>query len=458
MATMQLDPLEGKRLVILGMGRQGTALARFAVRVGAHVTLSDLRSAETLQSTVDSLSDLPAAQIDYVLGEHPASMLENADLLALSGGVSPAAPIVQEAIARGIPLTNDSLEFMRRAPALVVGITGSAGKTTTTALTGLMSQLSGKRTWIGGNIGRPLISDLNAIGLEDIIVQELSSFQLELWENTSPDIAAILNITPNHLDRHKTMESYSQAKANILRWQRQTAVAVLSADDPITMSMRDLVRGRLRLFSRQEAVHDGAFVHDGKMWLNDGAGHLRILAPVDAIHLRGQHNVRNVLAAAVLAESAGIPDEIIVEAIRTFAGVPHRLEVVRTLNGVQYINDSIATAPERALAAIQAFDEPIILLAGGRDKDMVWEEWSRRVSQRAKHVVLFGELAPQMAELLDGKVEMTQVETLAEAVAAAAPLAASGDIVLLSPGGTSYDEYTDFVERGEEFRQLVDAL
>lgn len=458
MATTQMDPLEGKRLVILGMGRQGTALARFAVRVGAHVVLSDLRSAETLAGAIDSLADLPQERIEYVLGEHPSRILDGADLVALSGGVSPDAPIVQEAREREIPLTNDSLEFMKRAPALVIGITGSAGKTTTTALTGHMSQLSGKRTWIGGNIGRPLITDLGEIGLEDVVVQELSSFQLELWDKTSPDIAAILNITPNHLDRHKTMTSYSQAKANILRWQRQTAVAVLSADDPVTMSMRDLVRGRLRLFSRQEAVHDGAFVHDDKIWLNDGAGHLRVLAPVDTIHLRGQHNVRNVLAAAVLAESAGIPDEVIVEAIRTFAGVPHRLEVVRTLNGVQYINDSIATAPERALAAIQAFDEPIILLAGGRDKDMVWGEWARRVSQRAKHVVLFGELAPKMSELLGDKVPSTQTNTLAEAVAEAVRHTTTGDIVLLSPGGTSYDEYADFVERGEEFRQLVNAL
>lgn len=452
------DPLSNKRLVILGLARQGTALARFAVGVGARVVVSDMRSADQLRFALDALSDLPSSQIDFVLGEHPMSLLDDADFLAPSGGVPLDSPIVVEARQRGIPLTNDSLEFMRRAPSLVIGVTGSAGKTTTTALTGLMSQLAQKRTWIGGNIGRPLIEDVYDMSPDDIVVQELSSFQLELWEDTSADIAAILNITPNHLDRHKSMENYSRAKSNILRHQRPTDIAVLSADDPRTLQMQPLVKGRLRLFSREEAVHDGAFLHDGKMWLNDGAGHIRVISSVDAMHLRGQHNVRNALAAAVLAESAGIPDAAITEAIRTFSGVPHRLELVRNLNGIQYVNDSIATAPERSIAALESFEEPIILLAGGRDKNMQWEEWAGRVSGRAKHVVLFGELASALASYLNGNAEYTRVTNLAEAVAVAHELAVTGDIVLLSPGGTSYDQYNDFVERGDEFRQLVQAL
>ena len=386
------------------------------------------------------------------------SLLDGADFLAPSGGVPLDAPIVVEARNRGIPLTNDSLEFMRRAPSLVIGITGSAGKTTTTALTGLMGQIAMKRTWVGGNIGRPLIEDVYAMTPDDLVVQELSSFQLELWEDTSTDIAAILNITPNHLDRHKSMENYSHAKSNILRHQRATDIAVLSADDPRALQLRPLVQGRLRLFSREEAVQDGAFLHDGKMWLNDGAGHIRIICTVNSMHLRGQHNVRNALAAAILAESAGIPDAAIAEAIRTFSGVPHRLELVRTLDGIQYVNDSIATAPERSIAALESFEEPIILLAGGRDKDMEWEEWARRVAQRARHVILFGELADQLAEYLEGQVEYSRATDLAEAVAIANGLAETGDVVLLSPGGTSYDTYNDFVERGDEFRQLVGDL
>jgi UDP-N-acetylmuramoylalanine--D-glutamate ligase len=452
-----MDALNGKRLVILGMARQGTALARFAVEVGAFVTLSDLRPAEKLAEAIQSLADLPAERLRFVLGEHPTALLDECDLLALSGGVATDAPLVVEAQRRGIPLTNDSLEFMRRSPAPVVGITGSAGKTTTTALVGQIGQKSGRRTWVGGNIGRPLIADLTQMSAGDLVVSELSSFQLEIWEECSPPVAAILNVTPNHLDRHKSMARYAAAKSNILRFQRPEDVAVLWADDPAAADLKEHVRGRLRLFSRGAPVADGAFVRDGQLWLSDARGE-QLLCPVDEIRLIGQHNVLNVLAAAVLADSAGLPNEAIVEGIRDFTGVPHRLEMVRRLDDVQYCNDSIATAPERSLAALASFDEPIILLAGGRDKDMVWDEWATQVARRVKHVVLFGELAPMLAGLLAGRAPVTRVDTLAEAVYVAQGQAAAGDVILLSPGGTSFDGYSDFAERGEHFRLLVRDL
>ena len=457
-----MDTLNGKRLVILGMARQGTALARFAVGAGAHVTISDLRPAEALlgPDTNAWAAGLPADRLRFVLGEHPLSLLDNCDLLAISGGVSIDAPLVVEAQRRGIPLTNDSIEFARRAPAPLVGITGSAGKTTTTALVGRMGQMSGRRTWVGGNIGRPLISDLAEMSAGDLIIMELSSFQLEIWEDLSPAIAAVLNITPNHLDRHKSMDRYTAAKANILRHQGPEGVAVLSADDPGALGLREEARGRLRLFSRRGPVEDGAFVDGGHshnyIWLSGPEGQ-RALCAVGDIRLRGGHNVLNVLAAAALAEAVGVPDAAIVEGISTFAGVPHRLETVRELDGVKYINDSIATAPERALAALAADDEPIIPLAGGRDKNMVWDEWARQVAQRVKRVVLFGELAEPLAERLRG-ITTIRVETLAEAVYVAQAEAAAGDIVLLSPGGTSFDSYSDFAERGEHFRLLVGEL
>lgn len=449
-----MDPLSGKRLVILGMARQGTALARFAVGAGATVTLTDMRPAEALQGALASLADLPDDRLRYVLGEHPLSLLDECDLLALSGGVATDSPLVVEARQRGIPLTNDSIEFMRRTPALVIGITGSAGKTTTTALVGQMGHKSDRQTWVGGNIGRPLITDLHLMSADDLVVKELSSFQLELWNQCSPPIATILNITPNHLDRHKSMAQYVEAKGNILRFQKPGDVAVLSADDPGSLEMGHMVRGRLRLFSAREEVTDGAFLRDGQIWLSDG-GAAQPLCPVNESRLIGPHNVLNVLAAVTVADSAGVPHEAIIQGIRFFDGVPHRLEMVRKLDGVQYVNDSIATAPERALAALAAFDEPIILLAGGRDKEMVWDEWARQVSRRVKHVVLFGELAPLLADHLGPDVPATQVETMAEAVFVAQAQAAAGDVVLLSPGGTSFDGYSDFVERGEHFRLLV---
>jgi UDP-N-acetylmuramoylalanine--D-glutamate ligase len=453
-----MDELTGKRLVILGLARQGRALAQFAAGVGAEVVVSDLRTAEHIGRDLEELTDL---DIEIVLGEHPMGLLDKTDILAISGGVPADSPLVLAAHSRDIRVTNDSLEFTRRSPAAVIGITGSAGKTTTTALTGVMAQMSGQRTWVGGNIGRPLIADLNKMAPDDIVIQELSSFQLELWTQ-SPPVAAVLNITPNHLDRHKTMAAYSAAKANILRYQSTAGVAVLSADDAGAMALRNLAQGRLRMFSLRWQINDGAFVNQGKIWLRDGMRELAV-CDLDEIQLRGWHNVLNVLAAVTLADSVGVPVEAMRRAIQTFKGVEHRLELVRTIQGVQYINDSIATAPERVIAALDAIEEPIILLAGGRDKQMVWQPWAERVHQKVKAVVLFGALAELLEQHLQTAADtavtegppVIRKETLAEAVETAAELAQAGDVVLLSPGGTSYDAFTDFEERGRLFRDLV---
>jgi UDP-N-acetylmuramoylalanine--D-glutamate ligase len=437
------------------------ALARFAAEAGAEVVISDLRTHTQLQASIVSLNGLG---IDYVLGEHPMSLLEGTDILAISGGVPADIPLVKVAQARGIVISNDSQEFIQRAPAPCIGITGSAGKTTTTALTGAMGKAAGRKTWIGGNIGRPLIADLETMQPNDLIVQELSSFQLEIWQH-SPPIAAVLNITPNHLDRHKSMAIYSDAKANILRYQNSKDIAVLSADDPRSLALAPLVRGRLRLFSMLQDVYDGAFVRNGKIWLRSSSEAEIAVCPLEAIHLRGQHNIINVCAAITLADSAGIPVAAMVDAIRSFRGVEHRLELVATIDGVQFINDSIATAPERALAAIDSFDEPLILLAGGKDKEMFWDEWARRVNDRVKHVILFGELANMLSERLTADhgtgnfwAQQSRATDLAEAVEIASSAAVSGEVILLAPGGTSFDAYVDFAARGDHFRSLVKEM
>jgi UDP-N-acetylmuramoylalanine--D-glutamate ligase len=452
------DTLAGKKVVILGLARQGQALARYASAAGADVVASDMGTPEKLQEVMTSLGGLG---IEYVLGSHPQSLLDGCDMLIISGGVPADLPIVLAARAMGIPISNDSQEFIRRCPTAVIGITGSAGKSTTTALTGAMGLAAGRQTWIGGNIGRPLIADLLHIQPGDLVVQELSSFQLELWQH-SPAVAAVLNITPNHLDRHGTMAAYSDAKANILRYQSAQDIAVLCADDPGAMALEPLVHGRLRLFSISGEVSDGAFVRGDHVWLRDGAGTETAVCPLDLVRLRGRHNLLNICAAVTLADSAGIPVSAMRETISTFSGVPHRLELVATINGVTYINDSIATAPERALAALASFDEPVILLAGGKDKNMVWGAWAAQVNRQVKHVILFGALAEQLASTLaeqqDASARQAPVsimEDLATAVHEAATLAEPGDIILLAPGGTSYDAYTDFEQRGEHFRALV---
>lgn len=383
------------------------------------------------------------------------SLLDETDKVAISGGVPADAPFVQAARQCGIPITNDSQEFIRRSPTAVIGITGSAGKTTTTALTGVMAQIAGRRTWVGGNIGQPLIADLNKMAADDVVVQELSSFQLEVWTQ-SPHIATVLNITPNHLDRHKTMDVYTQAKANILKYQSADDVAVLCADDTGSMGLRPLIQGQLRTFSMQEEVADGAFLQQGQIVLRNGRE--KVVCSTDEVRLRGRHNLLNVLAAVTLADSAGIEVDAMRQAIRTFKGVEHRLELVRRFKDVQYINDSIATAPERALAALDAFEEPIILLAGGKDKDMEWDNWADVVPQKVKEVILFGELAELLEEKLVGFADVRRVETMADAVEMAKDTAVAGDIVLLSPGGTSFDAFDNFAQRGEIFREIVNGL
>jgi UDP-N-acetylmuramoylalanine--D-glutamate ligase len=254
------------------------------------------------------------------------------------------------------------------------------------------------------------------------------------------------------------MAAYTQAKANILRYQGADGVAVLCADDPGALALADLVSGRLRLFSAQRQVADGAFVRDGQVWVRNGRE--TAVLPLTDIPLRGPHNVLNVLAAVTLGDAVGMAPDAMAEAIRTFRGVEHRLEPVAVVDGVHYVNDSIATAPERALAALASFTEPIVLLAGGKDKEMVWDGWVRQVTAQVKHVVLFGALAEMLAGRLAaaGYTRMTRVETVAEAVRVAKETAVVGDIVLLSPGGTSFDAYQDFAERGEAFRQLVRQL
>ncbi len=453
------DPLHRKKVLVLGFGRQGRALARWLPTVGASVIVSD-------QAAMDSFNGNLAAYsgVEFVLGSHPESLLDDVDLVCVSGGVPLGLPIVQEAIRREIPLSNDAQLFLERCPVPVIGITGSAGKTTTTTLVGEMLRKAGRKTWVGGNIGYVLLDVLDQIEPGDQVVMELSSFQLELMTR-SPHIGAVLNITPNHLDRHGTMEQYTGAKAQLLLHQSDQDIAVLGRDDPGSRQLEVIVEGELAWFSMNEMVSDGAFLAGRRLLVTgcssaDGVPH--VVCEREDIHLRGEHNVQNILAACAIAGAAGVSDTVMLEAIREFQGVPHRLEVVRVLNDITYVNDSIATAPERVLAALRSYDEPLILLLGGKDKNLPWEEMLLLALEKSRHIIAFGAVAAQIVETIQRLVHrdqpVTQVETLAEAVDVAAAMAQAGDVVLLSPGGTSYDAYVDFVQRGEHFRQLVMQL
>jgi len=464
----------GKRVLILGAARQGQALARWLARHGARVTLSDKRSETDLEPARQSLADLP---IEWAPGGHPLELLDDTNILCVSGGVPLTLPILAEAQTRSIPLSNDTQIFMEVAPCRTVGITGSAGKTTTTALLGKMAEASyvGKsgRAWVGGNIGDPLINYVDEMQPDDLAILEISSFQLDQM-SISPNVAAILNVTPNHLDRHGTMEAYTAAKARILDFQGEEDIAILGRDDPGAWNLRDRVKGKLLSFglSNLSVAQSGTYVSDGMYNLRDGnpaalgRDNAYVLLPIqNAIHLRGEHNRLNVLAAIVIGHAAGLNLDAMLEAIDNFHGLPHRLELVRELHGVKWYNDSIATAPERTMAAIRSFDEPIVLMLGGKDKDLPWEDLAELVQERVDHVVAFGQAAEKILGALGrpGAGEkrpysVQHCDGLQEAVLRAVEVAESGDVVLLSPGGTSFDQFSDFAERGEWFRTWVQEL
>ena len=482
------------RILVVGLAREGTALARFLAERGARVTVTDRKPAEALADNRAALAGLP---VTFALGSHPLELLDGKDLVFVSPGVPLEIPLLVEARQRDLPLSSETRLFTRLCPAPIVGITGSSGKTTTTALAGSMLEAAGMKTWVGGNIGTPLIGHLDEIAATDVVVMELSSFQLEFFgswselplghldgllfdtEGWSPRISAVLNITPNHLDRHGTMEAYIAAKARILDYQRPGDLAVLNLDDPATRerAVSSAQSGRRVLwFSLEQGAEEGAFLRGDDLVLRL-EGREGVLCRTGDLRLLGRHNLANLLAAYALAIGALMTlrgpadlDSMPIEALRqvatSFEGVEHRLEFVRERRQVRWYNDSIATTPERAVAAMRSFDAPIVLLAGGRDKHLPWDEMAALAWRQVRHLVLFGECADlidrAMAATEDPDVPQQTVihraGTLPRAIDLAAELARPGDVVLLSPGGTSFDAYPDFVARGDHFRDLVRDL
>ncbi len=446
--------------VVLGIGRQAKALAEYWSGQGATVVLTDRRSEAEIGSLIAELGALPG--VSFSLGGHPTDLLDDADVLYVSGGVPLEIPFIQAAQQRGIALSNDSQLFLELAPCPVIGITGSAGKTTTTALTGELLQAAGayRKVWVGGNIGHPLLHDVHDMHPSDIAVMELSSFQLDLMTN-APQCAAVLNVTPNHLDRHGTMEAYTAAKANVLTYQHRATQALLCADEAGSAALAaKVVADELWWFGTTlpAKVQFGTFVSGTDLIVRTPAGD-QAFATVADIQLRGAHNVLNVLAATALAAMVGADVAKFSGAIRGFAGVAHRLEMVRDLHGVRWYNDSIATAPERTLAAVQAFDDPIILLLGGVDKNLPWATLAQVLAAKSVRAVSFGRAGDMIANVLrEHGATVMEATTFDSAVHTAQTVAKNGDIVLLSPGCTSFDEFVDFAARGVRFRELVNQL
>ncbi len=487
----EIRALSSLRALVVGLGREGVAVARYLAGHNLTVTATDLQPAQKLGAVATSLKEVG---ISLVLGQHPLALLEKTDILFVSPGVPLEIPLLQEARSRKIPLSTESRLFCHLCPAPILAITGSSGKTTTTTLLGKIMEAdaeikgSTRNLWVGGNIGRPLIEVVDQVKPDDIVVMELSSFQLEyfhahlnegvnvgaiagangealsaLLDGWSPPVGAILNITPNHLDRHPDMRRYVQAKRAIVDYQGPDGAIIMSLDNDMTRTIGYQFGSKTRWFSLEAEMPNGACLVGDKIVLLDGAGNHEVIAALPEIKLRGRHNLTNVLAACLMAREAGASLAAMKAVVTTFAGVEHRLQLVRELDQVSYFNDSIATSPERLIAALRSFDEPIILLAGGRDKHLPWQEASRLIVHKTEHVILFGEATEIIAEAINkARREITITDTtlhrcvnLEEAVKLSRLVAQPGEIVLLSPGCTSFDAFRDFAERGAQFNELV---
>ena len=453
-ANDYLTALAGKRIAVCGIGKNNLPVIRQLLGYGAKVTACDRRSRAELGGTADELA---AAGVTLKLGDGYLAELD-ADLILRTPGMKPYLPEFEDARRRGIPVTSEMELFFDLCPAPIYAVTGSDGKTTTTTVIAGLLGRAGKRVFLGGNIGRPLLPLVTEITAEDVAVVELSSFQLTRMQKR-PAVAVVTNIAPNHLDWHTDMAEYVEAKHNLIAFQTAADRTVLNADNAYTAAFADGAPGHVRLFSRRGAVADGAFLRDGVLCLTDG-GSVTPVLPADEIRIPGVHNIENYLAAFAAVEGV-VPPAVMADYARTFAGVPHRCELVRTLDGVRYYNDSIGSSPSRTIAGLRAFDRRVILIAGGYDKHIPYAPLGEVAPQTVRLAILLGATADKIETAIrdnDQTLPILRVKDLPEAVAAARRAAKDGDIVFFSPASASFDMYRNFEERGEHFRALVQAL
>lgn len=463
MSPSQLSHLDlaGRRVTVVGLGIEGVDLVRYLARRGAEVTVSDAKPPEKLAARIEEIAGLP---VRLSLGGNRPDDILAAEAVFLSQSVPLDLPALRRAKERGVPIGSMLGLFLELCPGPIVGITGSSGKSTTTALVGQMFEADERPVFVGGNIGVGLLDHLPTLRPYTWSVLEISHTQLQLVER-SPHVAAVLNITPNHLDRF-SWDDYRRLKSRLVAHQRSLDVAVLNYDDPECAALRAATPARVLWFSLGPKVPgDGVSVKEG--WAVLRMGRLRErLFPLSAIKLRGRHNQANAVAAAAIAAACGVSPEAIACAAEGFRGVPHRLQLVAEAEGVRYYNDSIATTPERTLAGLRSFSEPVVLLLGGRDKHLPLEMLAREALARCRAIVLFGEAAGKLEAALTvaappsgrRRPPISRADGLPEAVAIARSHARTGDVVLLSPACTSFDAYDNFERRGEHFASLVHDL
>jgi UDP-N-acetylmuramoylalanine--D-glutamate ligase len=461
------DQWMGKKVTVIGFGIEGEDLARYFAAHGASVTVNDRKPADALATRTWPFED---SGVKFRLGNNDASVIEGADLVCVSQGVPLTNAAVVAARQAGIAVESMTSLFFDRYPGPTVGITGSSGKTTTTSLVDAIFTAAGRDHVLGGNIGKGLMQLLDEVASSPLplgegkgeggppwAIVEVSHTQLQLVRR-SPHVAALLSVTPNHLDQFSWPE-YIDLKRRIYAFQGPDGIAVFNADDPVSRDLVPDAPGRVMLFSVEtDPGTDGAFLRDGHIFQRHN-GREELVIDTSLIPLRGFHNVANVTAAAAIAAACDIGPEAVAAAVVSFKAPEHRLEFVARVRGADYYNDSIATAPERTVAALRSFEEPIVLLLGGREKHLPLDEMLAEMKTHCRVAVCFGEAGPLFADALTSAgVDAVLVKTLAEAVEEAAARAQAGDVVLLSPACTSFDAYDNFELRGADFRRLVGEL
>ena len=447
-----MSKLKGKRVAVIGMGISNTPLIELLLDAGISVLACDKRDRDDFQGLIQSLE---SRGLETCLGEGYLDGLDGADVIFRTPGLRPDAPQIIRAVERGAHLTSEMEVFLELCPCQIIAVTGSDGKTTTTTIIAGLLKAEGYRTFVGGNIGRPLLCELDKIRPDDYVVLELSSFQL-LTMKQSPSVAVITNLSPNHLDMHRDMAEYIAAKKNIFLYQEDRDKVVLNADNDISASFAQEARGQVTLFSRCRPLERGVCARDGVIFSNSSP-----VMAVSDICLPGVHNLENYLAA-VAAVDGLVSSQTIRNFARTFHGVEHRIEMVRERRGVRWYNDSIASSPTRTIAGLNAFPQQVILIAGGYDKNLPYGPLGPEITKHVKVLILTGDTADQIeaatkaaSDYRPGYPEIVRCGDLQEAVAQADRRARSGDVVLLSPASASFDRFRNFEERGNAFKGYV---
>ena len=453
-----------KKVTVMGLGLfgGGVGAARFLVSQGADVTVTDLKSAVELSDSLKLLNGLP---VKYRLGKHSEEDFADTDMLVVNPAVPDDSRFLQIACDNNVHIDSELNIFFKLCPVPVIGVTGSNGKSTTTSLLWEMLNEAGIKTWVGGNIGISLLEHLDEIKPDDVVVLEISSFQLELLSRVemSPHISIVTNIAPNHLDRHKSMENYIDAKKSIIHYQKENDYAVLNYDDLTLRGWERESKSRILWFSATKELEHGAFLKNSEIIINHNSKR-NVIPCSTQTNIKGLHNRQNIMAAAYAAILMHADVGSVKNAIAGFTGLEHRLEYVDTINEVKYYNDSKATTPEAAIAGIKAFDSPTILIAGGYNKKVSLYQFARECVKNTRCVILIGETARNIQELIQGikgkksQPEVYTAASLDESVRKASGIAEAGDVVLLSPACASYGMFTNYEERGKKFKELVHRL